>query len=127
VPRTMPRNYRPSSNDMGMESLAVMVLVVSVMLIAGGIWLLVKAGSLVVGVVATHHASRVLQVSLGLVGVTALAVLATQGHSEPVDVLAGLSLLVLVGVSWIIESGHGATQERVELDSVMTSPWWDDA
>jgi hypothetical protein len=123
----MPPAYRRSSDDLGTSILGIIFL--TGVIFVGGVWLFVKIVSLAARVISReHYRNRILQVSCGAFGVSCLATLATGGHNAGVDIVLGLSFAILIGVAALIDNSWvAAPAHPVDLDSVMTSPWWDDA
>jgi len=113
--------------DVATDGLVGLIVVVAVVLVGGGIWVLVQTISLLIRVIRHSHDQVALRLSLGLFGVFAAAVVVTGGRYPTIDTLALIAFAALTVVAFVLDQGARSNKPRpADLDTVMTSPWWDD-
>lgn len=115
------------AEDVAADSIIGLIVLVSVMALGVAIWLAVKLVELFVRVISRSYENMALRATGALFALLLVITICTTGQIALINWLTGLSLLALICVAVVLDvEGRTAKPKPVDLQSVMTNPWWND-
>jgi hypothetical protein len=117
-----------SWEDAAAGSIVGAIVVVAVVLLVFSIWLVVRLLQLMLQGVVAHYTNRAFLGTLGVCSVLCAVTVATHGQYEPLDIMTGISAVLVLGVIGVLDIADDTRFRRpmsrgTAVHSVLHE-WW---